>query len=791
MVYRIFIFLLIALSIGCLAVAQQAVIKGNVTSFQTGSPLPEVNIFLASTSLGTNTDSLGRYQISVPANRQIIIIFRFVGYDSLFFELQLNENDTRTLNASLKESVQVLNTVEIVSEAVRRQSSVVIISPRSAGMLPSPFGDFTRILTLMPGVISNNELSTGYNVRGGNFDENLVYVNDILIYRPFLARAGRQEGLSFVNTDLVKEARFYAGGWQPRYGNMLSSVLDVTYKMPDEIKGSVTIGLLGGTAYLEGATSDRRIQYLLGARHKRAQYLLNTFDVNGEYIPTFTDIQSYVNLNAGKHHLERTQIGVLFSYAQNRYQVIPETRETEFGTFGGALRFLVAFEGQESLNYDTWQSGINVLHRLNNDFTIKFSVSAVKSFEKEYSDVEGGYRLCDVDKNPSSSSFDECVSIRGIGTEFFHARNNLESTFLMTNVRAEYVMDGNNYFEFGLDYSFNDFDDYLEEYSFIDSADFSEVKNRVFTTNHTAANITGGFIQHNAKTGQSGEFVYGLRFSYRDMNQQWLLSPRMQYSIHPAWNDDYVFKAAVGLYQQQPLYRELRNFDGKVNMSVKSQQSLHVIAGLDHNFLFWERPFKWTTELYYKYLWDVIPYDIDNVRIRYYGENLAIAYAAGMDVRISGEFIPGTESWFSLGLLTTREDLSNDDRGFVRRPSDQHLTVSAFFEDHLPDNPSMRVNLGYIYGSGLPFGPPGNLEYRNVFNGDSYQRVDIGFTKIFLTTRVSRLESIWLNLEVLNLFGIENKVSYTWIQELSGNFIAVPNTLTKRLFNVKLTFRFE
>jgi len=275
------------------------------------------------------------------------------------------------------------------------------------------------------------------------------------------------------------------------------------------------------------------------------------------------------------------------------------------------------------------------------------------------------------------------------------------------------------------------------------------------------------------------------------MNQQWLLSPRIQYSIHPAWNGDYVFKAAVGLYQQQPLYRELRNFDGKVNMSVKSQQSLHVIAGLDHNFLFWERPFKWTTELYYKYLWDVIPYDIDNVRIRYYGENLAIAYAAGMDVRISGEFIPGTESWFSLGLLTTREDLSNDDRGFVRRPSDQHLTVSAFFEDHLPDNPSMRVNLGYIYGSGLPFGPPGNLEYRNVFNGDSYQRVDIGFTKIFLTTRVSRLESIWLNLEVLNLFGIENKVSYTWIQELSGNFIAVPNTLTKRLFNVKLTFRFE
>ena len=771
--------------------AQQAVIMGKVTSFQTGNPLPEANIFLAGTSLGTNTDSLGRYRLSVPANRQITIVFRFVGYDSIFFDLQLNENETRTLNTSLREAVQVLKTVNIVSESTRRESSVVTISPRSAGVLPSPFGDFTKILTMLPGVVSNSELSTGYSVRGGNFDENLVYVNGIRIYRPFLARAGRQEGLSFVNTDLVKEARFYAGGWQSNFGNKLSSVLDVTYKIPDKIKGSVTLGLLGGSAYLEGATSERRLQYLIGARHKRAQYLLNTLDVNGEFIPTFTDIQTYVNLNAGKQHPEQTQIGLLFSYAQNRYHVIPKTRETEFGTFSSALRFLVAFEGQESLNYDTWQSGISLLHRLSNDFSIKFTVSVVKSFEKEYSDVEGGYRLCDVDKNPASSSFNECVSIRGIGTEFFHARNTLESTLLMADVKGGYALNSKNYFEFGLDYSFNDFDDYLEEYAFVDSADFSEIKNQVLITNQTVANMTGGFVQHSVRTGQSGELVYGFRFSYRDMNKQWLFSPRMQYSLQPAWNSDYVFKAAVGLYQQQPLYRELRNFNGVVNRNVKAQQSLHVIAGLDHNFLFWLRPFKWTAELYYKYLWDVIPYDVDNIRIRYYGENLAVAYAAGMDIRISGEFIPGTESWFSLGLLTTREDLSNDERGFVRRPSDQHLTVSVFFEDHLPDNPSMRVNLGFIYGSGLPFGPPGNLENRSVFNGDSYQRVDIGFSKIFFLTRASRLESIWLSLEVLNLFGIENTISYTWIQELSGNFIAVPNTLTNRFFNIKLTFRFE
>ena len=270
---------------------------------------------------------------------------------------------------------------------------------------------------------------------------------------------------------------------------------------------------MGGSAYLEGATSERRLQYLIGARHKRAQYLLNTLDVNGEFIPTFTDIQTYVNLNAGKQHPEQTQIGLLFSYAKNRYQVIPKTRETEFGTFSSALRFLVAFEGQESLTYDTWQSGISLLHRLSNDFSIKFTVSVVKSFEKECSDVAGGYRPWDVDTTPASSSFHKCGSIRRIGTEFFHARNTLESTLLLADVKGGYALNSNNYFEFGLDYSFNDFDDYLEEYAFVDSADFSEIKNQVLITNQTVANMTGGFVQHSVRTGQSGELVYGFRFS--------------------------------------------------------------------------------------------------------------------------------------------------------------------------------------------------------------------------------------------------------------------------------------
>jgi len=529
----------------------------------------------------------------------------------------------------------------------------------------------------------------------------------------------------------------------------------------------------------------------VGVRHKHAQYLFNTFDINGEYIPTFTDIQSYLHFNLGKKLPERTQVGVLFAYAKNRYQIIPETRETEFGTFNQAVRFLVAFDGQETLDYDTWQSGMILTHRVNPEMQMKFTVSGVKSYEREYGDLEGGYRLCDVDKNPGSSSFNECVSLRGLGTNFFHARNTLDASLFQADVRSEYVISNSSLIEFGINYSYSDFDDYLEEYLFVDSVGFANVTDQLFMSNTISANEIGGFGQQSLNLGKTGELVYGFRISYRDLNNQWLLAPRIQYSFQPAWKRDVVLKAAIGMYQQPPFYREMRNYQGVVNPNVNAQQSLHAIIGFDNNFTWWQRPFKWTAEVFYKYLWDVIPYDISNVRLRYYGENIATAYATGLDMRLSGEFIPGTESWFSLGLLSTKEDLENDERGYIRRPTDQRFTIASFFEDHLPSNPTMRINLGFVYGSGLPFGPPNDFENRNTFNGAPYQRVDIGFTKLFFFRESKSLESIWLTLEILNLFGNENTISYTWIQEISGNYIAVPNTLTTRFVNLKVAFHFD
>ncbi len=769
------------------SLAQEGTIQGKVVD--NGKPLHGANIYTSTGIKGTTTTIDGNFKLNLSSNIEWDVFISYVGYDTVKISISLQPGEVRTVDIEMNPSVRVLEQVEISSDRFRKEPGVVPISPRSAYVIPSAFGDFNRILATLPGVVTNNELSSAYSVRGGNYDENLIYVNGMEIYRPFLVRAGRQEGLSFINTDLVAGATFQAGGWQPAYGNRLSSVLNVEYKKPENFAGSVAVGLLGGSAHLESASKSERVQFLAGARHKQAKYLLNTFDVEGNYIPKFTDVQAFTNFNIGKENPEKTQIGLLFAYARNRYLVEPSIRETEFGTFGNALRFLVAFDGNETLDYDTWQTGINFSTRINDNFIIRSILSGVKSYEKEYSDLEGGYRLCDVDKNPGSSSFNECISIRGLGTNFFHARNTLETNMLNAELKGELALNV-GYFSFGLDYAYQDFDDYLEEYRFVDSADFVQISYSINAANNTTANIAGGFVQHDIETGKSGLLIYGFRFSYRDLSSQWLLSPRAKYIYTVPGARELKLRISAGIYQQHPLYREMKDFSGNLNTSVKAQQSVHIILGLDKNFTMWERPFKLTAEGYYKYIWDAIPYDVDNVRIRYYGDNIATAYAVGFDTRVSGEFIPGAESWFSLSLLSTREKLENSETGYVRRPTDQHVTFATFFEDHLPGNPTIRVNLSLVYGSGLPFGPPGNFQNRSVFNGPSYQRVDVGFSKIFLINS-NWNNSVWLTFEILNLLGAQNTISYTWIEDVSGRYIAIPNTLSNRFFNMKLAYRFN
>ncbi len=770
------------------SLAQGQVITGTVKN-QKDLLLEGVNITLKGQRIGTTTDQEGRFNLTFNNQDSVILIFSFIGYISTERVVYPNESG---ISIILKESTELLDEVKVTGNRNEIVGpSVTKLNPKSAEILPTPFREFNKILVTLPGVVSNNELSSTYSVRGGNFDENQVYVNDIPIYRPFLVTNGQQEGLSFINSDLVSSVEFSAGGWQAKYGDKLSSVLNVEYKTPDKFGGSMSASLLGGSIHFEGASKNERLNYTAGARHKSSKYLLNTLETNGQYLPRFTDFQSFINFNIGrKEDKKRTTLGLLTSYARNRYEVTPESRETEFGNFNQSLRLFVAFEGKELLEYDTYQGGLKLNHRISDTWRTQLITSVVKATEREYTEVEGGYRLCDVDKNLSSSTFNDCVFTRGIGTNYDYGRNSLEAEILNAENRNVISLDKAT-LEFGFGYSRQQIEDQLQEYDFTDSADFVTQINAVQASNTIASNQYSGFVQGTFDLSSTITTTLGVRGNYWDLNEQFLVSPRWQISIKPDFSRKVVFSGAIGIYQQPPFFRELRNFDGELNTKLKAQQSLHIIGGVDYSLTWWGRPFVLTSEVYYKKINNVVPYEVDNVKVRYYANNNAEAYAAGFDMRISGEFIEGAESWFSLGLLNVREDVEGDGRGYIRRPSDQRLNVAVFFQDHLPNNPDIRVNLNFLYGSGLPFGPPGNFQNRNSFNGDAYTRIDMGFSRVFHLKSILKESETLLTLsaEILNLFGSDNAISYTWIADVNNNQYAVPNALSARFLNIRATIK--
>ena len=388
-----------------------------------------------------------------------------------------------------------------------------------------------------------------------------------------------------------------------------------------------------------------------------------------------------------------------------------------------------------------------------------------------------------------AATFDECVALRGIGTNYVSGRNSLDAIVFNGEIRTEHALNQNNLFEWGLGYSYQDIKDEIREFGFIDSAQFVSIEGVIQSEIDLTTSQVTGYLQNTTQIDNRHTFHYGVRLNYWDFSQQLLISPRLQYSYRPGWRKDIVFRAAVGLYSQPPFYRELRDRQGNINPEVKAQSSVHAIAGVDYQFTIWHRPFKFTSEIYYKHLYNVNPYDVNNVRIRYHAHNDARAYAYGLDFRVNGEFIKGTESWFSLSLLNTQENLENDQQGFIRRPSDQGVTVGIFFEDHFPNDPSLRMFLGLFYGSGLPFGPPNNDEYRNFYSGEAYQRVDIGFSKMILFQK-GFLKSLWLSAEILNLLGAENTISYIWIKDFGNRQYAIPNSLSARFLNLKVLARY-
>ncbi len=777
---------------------QSVTIRGIVTD-SLDNPVSGVNVMLAGKGRGTSSGPDGRFRLKIGPKGKAELVFSHINYYKKRVTVD-PEKAIPFLKVVLRGKTNILEQLEVSGnrmEKLRSRVSVTSLSPKLLSTFPSATQDISKLLITLPGVSSNNEFSTGYNVRGGNYDENLVYVNDMPVYRPVLVQSGQQEGLSFANPYLIRNLEFYSGGWASDLGDGLSSAMDITYKVPDSFGGSLSIGLLGGSLHAQGTSSNRKITFLVGVRHKQTDYLLNTLETEGEYKPRFTDVQTYFHFDLGKNNTadRYSALGVLLAYSRNNYLVEPTSRESTFGTFEQQLRLFVAFDGRDLLSYDNFQGGLKFTRRFNSRIKSDFTLSAILNYEREFFDIESGYMLCSVDKQTGSDTFDQCVVNLGIGRQYYSGRNLLDAALLTMENRNEIRLNPRNTLEFGGGYALQQFDDSMTEYSFTDSAGYSHVDYAVEAANNLRKNIFTAYLQNTSLFGSNQTLTAGVRLNYLDINGQLLVSPRLQYSIQPVWRRDILFKAAAGLYQQPPFYKEMRDKAGHLNTKLKAQSSAHFILGMDMNFKWWQRPFKFTTEVYYKYLWNVVPYDINNVRIRYFAENSAIAYAMGIDFRISGEFIPGEESWFSLGILQTREDVEGDGRGFIPRPSDQLVKFNIYFSDHLPVNPTYKMFLNLFYASPLPFSPPGNIDQRNSFRGKSYQRVDIGFSKMIdfgnkWNSRAALPNSLWIGLEILNLTGHKNVISYYWVKDVNSNYYAVPNALSARFFNVRLTLSF-
>lgn len=795
----------------------QKLISGSVKDEQ-GKAIGQVSVFIKGSSSGTTTNQSGFFDFKFPEADTLRLVFSHIQYHTFELVLLAGDSNLESIEVILKEQTTQLQGVE-VKEKVETNviQSVTKIDSKSARSLPSTFGDFNKILVTLPGVASNNELSSAYSVRGGNFDENLVYVNDIPVYRPFLSNAGRQEGLSFVNPDMVESIEFYAGGWEAKYGDKLSSSLNIEYKEPAQSEGGATVGLLGGTAFYGG--KNGRLSHMTGFRHKDSRYLLNTLKTQGQYFPTYTDIQSLLTFDLTRKnspYINRTKLNLLLSYGRNRYLTQPVSQDTQFGSIQANFRLQTAFIGREILDYDTYQSGFRLTHRFSNRFRSHLIGSALYTYEREQFDVEGAYRLCDVNTN-SSSRFDDCVVVRGYGTNYDYGRNALKANLYTIENRNELLLSENSTIEFGAGVSFQDISDEINEYSFIDSADYIHIQESNFNQLNLSSRQYFAYIQNTMIWADSVHAItVGGRLNYWDYNEQLLFSPRVAYRYSPKWEKPTTFKFSVGYYQQPPFYRELRDYNGNLRQNVYAQKSIHYITSFTRIFYMWGRPFIFNSDAYYKKLYDIIPYDIDNVRIRYFPSNNAEGYSAGIDFRVNGEFIKGTQSWFSVGILQTQENLSDDQYtsyfdeegnevpaylasqsnivdttvtniGLLRRPMDQRVNIAVYFEDHMPNDPSLRVHLNLVFGSGYPFGPPKSVRYRNAFSGDEYYRVDLGLSKTFDRGTEKILSNFILRLELLNALGADNTLSYTWIEDVNGNNFAIPNSLSARFLNIKIS----
>ena len=796
---------------------ERAVISGQVRDTE-GSPVFPASIAIPGTPYGTVTSESGYYELEVPSGEDFTLIISFLGYRQEEIELRLDPGERMEINRTLERTVQDLDEVTVL-EQHDRNTTITRIDIKTLDMLPNVSGNIESILSTLPGVSSRNELSSQYSVRGGNFDENLVYVNDIEINRPFLVRSSQQEGMSFINPDMVSSIKFSAGGFEASYGDKMSSVLDIVYRRPYEFAGSVNASLLGGSLHLEGASRNRRFTHISGFRYRTTKYLLSSLETKGEYNPNFLDFQTLLSYRI----TPKWELSFLVNIANNRFHFMPETRRTDFGTYNNPLNLVIYYEGQEKDRFDAYTGALTLHFTPREEVSLKIIGSAYASVERENYDILGEYLINELDNRLDSETYGDSILNIGIGGMHDHARNDLNAFVYSVSHLGTHTK-GRNTLKWGLKWRNERIHDQISEWEMIDSAGYSVpytgteilLFNTVKSKNHLYSNRLNSFVQNTYTFNRDGVSYFlnaGIRGTYWDMNGEFLLSPRLTFSVRPDWERDVVFRLAGGYYFQPPFYKEMRYPDGTLNKSVEAQKSIHLVMGGDLVFMAWERPFKFTAEFYYKNLSNLIPYKLDNVRIQYAAENLARGYAVGLDMKIHGEFVPGAASWASLSFMKTEEDIIGDfyydengiriEPGFYPRPTDQRVMAGIFFSDYFPRNPDYKVHLNLIFGTGLPFSPPHIDRYDQVFRMPSYKRVDIGFSKVLKRegrtlkdgNPFRHFRSIWLSAEIFNLLGVRNTASYIWVKTVSSQAyapaaFAVPNYLTGRRFNIRLTARF-
>ena len=801
---------------------QTATITGVVLDEQ-NQPIPKVHI--TTPDGGTFSDQAGFYLLKVVSDQETTITFSHLGFENIILEnLILRTNEIFEFNPIMKVDAIQVDGVTVTPTGEKDVEGITTIPPNIVRRIPGANAGIENVLKLLPGVSSNNELSTQYSVRGGNYDENLVYINEIEVYRPFLIRSAQQEGLSFVNTDLTQSLKFSPGGFQAKYGDKLSSVLDITYKHPTSFETQLDLSLLGASASVETRSKNKKMGSISGVRYRNNGLLVNSQQTNSNFNPVFVDVQSYFTYQFSK----KFDLGFLGNISVNDYQNEPLNRQTNFGTLNEPKSLTVAYEGNENNRYSTVFGALKGTFLLNDDIDLKLICSIYHTTEEEYSDIIAQYELGGVDTDLGGDTIGDPVASRGIGSQFNRTRNDLDALIFNLQHRGIYRKNDAK-LEWGAKFAHEDIRDQLRESEFIDSAGFSVrpplpqfINNEpeepfegdlvaytdLNATNFIKTNRLTAFAQLSKRDKWGETNIYyniGIRTHHWTVSgtgvpkvSQTVFSPRAQFALKPDWRQDMLFRLSGGIYHQPPFYRELRDSTGSVQPNVRAQKSIHAVFGTEYSFKLWERPFTLTGELYYKDLKNVNTYTLEDVRIRYSANNQATAFAYGAEARMSGAFVPGTESWVSIGYLKTEEN--RNDRGYIARPTDQRLKLGILFQDYIPDIPNLKMYLNLVYNTGVPGGSPSYADpyvFQNRLR--DYRRADLGISHIFVDAEKKYPKNHWLHrfkelsvgFEVFNLFNNQNSITNTWVRDVdSKNQFAIPNFMTSRVLNLRLRMRF-